>query len=97
MTNVNDVLCEFLKGASSNSGFTSITYNGGKTLKFNFSKDCYTPIYINVVSNEDVTNLNILLNYLMQGAKVSSKMNEDPDVDIEYTVDMSFEDKEDDN
>lgn len=85
MTNVNDVLQSLF--SNRDGMFTQVTFNS-KLLKFTFKDNEYTPLIINVVDNEDVTNLNILLNYIMNGAKVSSKMNEDPEVDVEYEVDM---------
>ena len=86
MTNVNDVL-QSLFSNRENGMFTQVAFNS-KRLKFSFKDNEYTPLIINVADNEDVTNLNILLNYIMNGAKVSSKMNEDPNVDVEYEVDM---------
>ena len=72
---------------ANNDMFTSISFKG-KILKFNFKDNEYTPITICVSDKEDITNLNIVFNYLMNGAKITSKMNEDPEVDVEYEVDM---------
>lgn len=50
----------------------------------------YTPIEVNLASEQDVINLNIIIHYLMQGAKVYSTNG-----DVQnYFVDMSWEDKE---
>ena len=80
-------------GNHNTGGFTTISFTG-KTLKFNFKDRDYTPIEIHVASNEDITNLNTIFNYLLNGATVSSKLHTDPEVDEEYEMDMSFEDKE---
>ena len=53
----------------------------------------YTPIEVNLASKQDVINLNILIQYLMQGAKVYHDSSTNDDVQ-NYFVDMSWEDKE---
>lgn len=58
-------------------------------LCFNF-KD-YTPLEINVNSTQDVDNFNNLINYCMQGAKVTT--TSETTNKVTYDVDMSFEDK----
>ena len=58
-----------------------------KTLTFNFKE--YTPIEVNVKSEEDITNLNIILGYICHGAKIFYEGNE------QYFMDMSFEDEDD--
>ena len=52
----------------------------------------YTPLAISLNSLEDMNNLNILLHYVMSGAKVyhDSSANEN---EQNYFVDMSFEEK----
>ena len=54
----------------------------------------YTPIEVNLASEQDVINLNIIIHYLMQGAKVYHDSSTNDDVQ-NYFVDMSWEDKED--
>ena len=53
-------------------------------LRFNFKE--YTPIEVDV-NGKDIDNLNIIFNYLNQGAKVIGTK------DNEYYMDMSFEDE----
>lgn len=58
---------------------------------YNF-KD-YTPIEVNLDSEQDVINLNIIINYLMRGAIVYYDSSTNDGVQ-NYFVDMSWEDKE---
>ena len=56
----------------------------------------YTPIEVNLGSEQDVINLNIIIHYLMQGAKVYRDSSTNDDVQ-NYFVDMSWEDKKEIN
>ena len=53
----------------------------------------YTPIEVNLASEQDVINLNIIIHYLMQGAIVYYDSSTNDGVQ-NYFVDMSWEDKE---
>ncbi len=57
-------------------------------LKFSFKE--YTPIEVEV-KNEDIENLNVIFNYLNQGATI--KCTNIDNGDNEYFMDMSFEDR----
>lgn len=54
----------------------------------------YTPIEVNLNSEQDLTNLNIILHYLMMGAIVYHDSSAEDNIN-HYFVDMSCEDKED--
>ena len=56
----------------------------------------YTPIEVNLASEQDVINLNIIIHYLMQGAKVYRDSSTNDNVQ-NYFVDMSWEDKKEIN
>ena len=59
-------------------------------MKVVYSFEDYTPLEVNVGDMEDLNNLNILLNYVMQGASVYHDSGNDEKAKY-YFVDMRYE------
>jgi hypothetical protein len=66
-----------------------VNYSSPIKVRFNFiGNDGYTPIDINVCNKEDVTKLNIVFNYLMNKATITSDLNTNKNFDYSYSIDM---------